>query len=313
MTYNLRPTLSTFLAALLLGFSSSPISAQSTELSISPPVIEALVAPNKSYSQVFKFKTTKNNVIVTPSLHKIIPEGEDGHSRIDPNPLNIDDLPVVVTTSPTLGSQVNLAGNELPITLTVSASNTDIPQDIYLALVLKVEPKEQLNISSLTSPAISALILTTITKDGAIPINLEVANFEPPSIHDSWFPITFNPKIQNNTPYMIRPKGKFEVISPSGTVITSLELYPNLILGQTARNIESMINDAPSTLTFSPSWKMIGPHKIRLTITSAGNTKIQEIEKTVWIFPIRLFTLIFLILVIIYRLTPKKQNSTLDS
>jgi len=317
MTYNLRPIIHIISYVVLSTMHyvcfTPLVHAQSTELSLSPPVIEALVAPNKSYSQVFQFKTTQNNVIVTPSIHKVIPTDDNGHSRLDPNPLNMDDLPVVVTSSPALGSRVHLAGHELPITLTISASNTDIPQDVYLALVLKVEPQAQLNISSLTTPAISALIFTTITPDGALPINLEVINFEPPSIHDSWLSLTFNPKIQNNTPFMIRPQGKFEIISPRGTVLTSFMLYPHLILGQTSRNVESLINDAPSTLTFHSNWRLIGPHKIRLTITSAGNTKLQEIEKTIWILPIRLFALIFLILVILYRLTSKPQNSTLDN
>ena len=301
------------LSTLYFILSTSSVSAQSVELSINPPVVEALVAPNKKFSQVFHFKTSQAGVVVIPELHLVKPEGADGHSTIDPAPVDPATIPLVVTSTPSFGSRVNLAGNDATFTLTFEAASSDLSQDVYLALVLKVEPKDLFEKSSVTSPAISALILTTITADGTYPVNLEIQNFEPALFHDSWLPLDIAPLLQNNSSFMIRPKGKYEIVSPTGRSIYSADLYPNLILGKSSRTIKGILNDLPISLDWQPKWSNIGPHKLKLTIETQGGTKLSQIEKLVWIIPLRLIIILTLLIIILYRLTRPKQPSTLDS
>jgi hypothetical protein len=49
--------------------SFSPVHAQSVTLSVSPPVIEIMLAPNKKVEQTFTLQTTGDNLDVTPELH----------------------------------------------------------------------------------------------------------------------------------------------------------------------------------------------------------------------------------------------------
>ena len=310
---------------LLLFFFPSPVRAQSVSLSVSPPVVEILLAPNKKVSQTFTFTTQGENVIVSPEIHLVKPDGSTGHVIIDPSPIDPSTIPLTITSSPALLSPLctssavapekclqirsnlgdpSLTSQSIPITLTFEAASSDISQDVYLALVIKVTSADlPLNKQSVTTPAISALILTTITPDGILQINLEIKDFTLQLIHDSWLPFIPKPTITNNSSIMMRPEGTYEIISPTSKTILSLPIYPNLILGNSSRLLESSISDLASNFSWSPKWSHIGPYRIRLIITSQGGTKISEIEKVVWILPLRLIFIGCILIIIIYRLT----------
>ena len=331
---------------LLLFFFPSPVRAQSVSLSVSPPVVEILLAPNKKVSQTFTFTTQGENVIVSPEIHLVKPDGSTGHVIIDPSPIDPSTIPLTITSSPALLSPLctssavapekclqirsnlgdpSLTSQSIPITLTFEAASSDISQDVYLALVIKVTSADlPLNKQSVTTPAISALILTTITPDGILPINLEIKDFTLPLIHDSWLPFIPKPTITNNSSIMMRPEGTYEIISPTSKTILSLPIYPNLILGNSSRSIlgsHTRCEGSPHTgcvdldstpLAWTPKWSHIGPYRIRLIITSQGGTKISEIEKVVWILPLRLIFIGCILIIIIYRLTYYDKKTIVD-
>jgi hypothetical protein len=277
--------------------------AQSTTLSVSPPVVEILLAPTKKVTQTFTLQATGEDVIITPELHLVKPSDDSGHMQIDPAPLNPSSIPLTYS--------INQAGPTY--TLTLESASTDVPQDVYLALVFRASPRSSTIYdlpSTLTTPSIAALMLVTINPTGVIPINLEIQNFDLPFFHDSWLPLTARPSLKNSTPIMIRPHGKYEIISPTGETIFSLPLYPNLILGNSSRSLRSTIHDLPSTLTWSPSWSAIGPYALRLTVTTEGGTSITSVEKTIWLLPLRLIiissALIICLLTLIYKISKFK-------
>jgi len=290
---------------------ATPIHAQSVSLSISPPVVEILLAPNKKVSQAFTLKTQGENLAITPELHLATPSDSDGHMMIDPKPLTPNSLPLTaIITSPTIHDLQSTIYN-----ITFEAANTDVSQDVYLALVFRASPPSTIYDlrSTITSPlarqslgvggAISSLILITITPAGVIPIDLSLKNWDLPFFHDSYLPLTLTPELTNNTSVMIRPQGGFTVISPTGKTIFSLPLYPNLVLGHSSRNIQ---------LSYSPSWHDLGPYRLRLTLTTEGGTQITQGEKVIWIIPLRLILIICVLIILILGLTQRKKNTTLD-
>lgn len=287
-------------------------SAQSTSLSISPPIIEILIAPNKKATQTFNLKSLGDNILIIPELHLVKPEGTSGHSLVDPLPVDPSSIPLIVNiVGHKFGEPISTSDEMLPLTLTFEAATTDIAIDVYLALVIRAVSAETLLSSSPTTPSISALILTTINPTGVMPINLEIQQFSPPYFHDSWVPLTINPVAKNNIPIMIRPEGKYEIISPSGKTIFSLPLYPNLILGDSSRVILGSDDDQSAIpLSWSPSWSDIGPHRIHLTLTTQGGTKLTDVEKVIWIIPTRIvvITFLFIILFIIYMVTKRRVH-----
>ena len=288
----------------------TPVHAQSVTLSVSPPVVEILLAPNKKVEQTFTLQTTGENLEITPELHLVKPSDSSGHMIIDPNPLNPSSIPLTLTLSPPIHDLQSTIYN-----LTIEAPNTDLPQDIYLALIFRTSPPSTIYDlrSTITTPAISALILVTIAPTGLLPINLEIKDFSPPALHDSWLPLTLSPLLHNNTSIMIRPEGLYEIISPSGKTIFSLPLYPHLILGNSSRLLQADTpgvkgSHTPGVLTFTPPWSTIGPHTLRLTVTTEGGTQITQLEKTIWLLPLRVIVLTLTLIITFLTLLSKRSK-----
>ena len=301
-----------FVYLCIYTLSSTPVLAQSVSLSVSPPVVEILLSPNKKVSQTFTLQSQGENIAVTPELHLAKPTDAFGHVTIDPSPLSPATIPLSIT----------MTGPSTSPTLTFEAASTDTPQDVYLALVFKVNStvEHSGNISTST-PAISALILTTITPTGILPISLDIQNFTPPVIHDSWLPLTVSPQLQNHANTMVRPLGIYSVISPTGQTIFSLPLYPNLVLGNTSRTLQGSDKPIPKldelkstlnpvVLSWQPRWYYVGPYRLHLEITSQGGTKLTEVEKVVWIFPLRLSILFIFFLIAGFILILKLSKKT---
>ncbi len=306
---------------LNFGFIAEPVSAQSVGLSVSPPVVEILIAPNKQVSQSFTLHSFgEEDITITPQLHLFKPDGVSGHAQIDLSPLSPSSIPLVISATPPLNQSydLNLASPDLTVTLKIDAVSSDIAQDTYLALVFQVAPSsgESSGPSAATTPSISSLIVTTLNPTGVVPINLEIKDFSPPTLHDTWSPLTISPLLENLTPIMIRPEGKYEIIAPSGKVIYETQLYPNLILGNSLRQIQSTINHEPSTMSWIPTWSALGPHKLILTITTQGGTKLTQIERVVWLLPIRIIilcTILFLLTSGIYLGKRKRFKLPIDT
>lgn len=300
--------LSLFCFTVSLCYCVTAIHAQSVTLAVSPPVVEILLAPNKKVSQTFTLQATGEALSFTPELHLVKPSDDSGHVTIDPNPLNPSSIPLIVTVNPAGPAQRD---DSRAVTLTFEAASSDESHDVYLALVFAPQENpagaagQRPDNRASTLPGISALILITITPDGNLPINLEIKDFEPPLYHDSWNTLSLAPSLKNNTDFMLRPQAKFEIIAPSGKSILSQDLDPNLILGDSSRRLTP-------DLTWQPRWQNIGPHRLRLTIVTEGGTQLSQVEKIVWLLPLRILSLSVLLCLIILTLTrqtTKLQNT----
>lgn len=266
----------------------TPVYAQNTSLSLSPPVVEILISPNKQVTQTFNLSYQGSNVLLIPDLHLIKPSDNNGHVIIEPKPLDPARLPLVIKSSHPLGEPMTITQpGKLPLTLTLEAPTTDKASDVYLALVVRAVSADDLWTASTTSPAISSLILLTINPTSVFPIALNIENFDLPIIHDSWFPLSLEPEIVNKTNLMIRPEGNFTILGPSGKSLVESSLYPNLILGESSRVVRGLSGQQPEPLNWQPAWTNLGPYRFRLTINTQGGSKLVESEKTVWILPLR--------------------------
>ena len=265
--------------------SAPPTHAQSAGLAISPPTVEMLLAPNKKVVQTFTVKNQGESVGIIATLHTVTPIDQDGHVRVNPTPLNPANIPLVAKLSPPrFGDEVTLAsGASLPLTISFEGATVDAPVDSYLALVVRTVPLtlsgERRPDATYTSPAIAGLIFVTLTPSGVIPANLEITGFEPPFFHDTSLPFTLHPVIKNSADVMIRPTLQLNISNNQGRVVYQPEPVKNLLLKESERDF--------GPLTWNPIWSTVGPHRIRLTITTEGGTKLTEVEKLVWFLPMR--------------------------
>lgn len=285
----------------------SHVNAESISLSISPPVTEVLIAPNKTTTTTITLKNLGESTNYQISLHKVIPTDDQGHSTIDPTPLNLNQLPLIPTlVGQEFDTPYPLATNQVAnLTLQLSAPSIDVATDLYLALVIQaIDPNLSLTNSS-SNPAIASLILTTITPLPAIPTDISLKKFELPTLHDSASPLTLSPQAQNNTNIMLRIQGHATLTSPSGKVIQETKLDPTLILGNSTRNLTS--------LSFPLALRNLGPHRLTLTLTTEGGRTLLESSSVIWILPLRAIILTIIGLLILSILNIRRNRLTVKA
>lgn len=317
-TASLSLTLTLFLLTLT---SPSPTLAQSVGLSITPPVIEILIQPNKSIIQSFNIQNQGETAYITAQIHQITPTDEFGHSTILPIPLNPTTIPLSLTlenADRTLGVPFQLrSGESTQLVLRLESASITGTQDIYLALVLKHQTTPQPEYIQ-SSPSISALILTTITADGNIPIDLDIGAFDPPRIHDSWLPLKIPAEIINNSDIMLRPEGKLKITNLRGHTVLEQPLFPSLVLGNSKRSIllttkEDLDNPANTPesfpLSWTPSFWDIGPHTISITINSRSGELLVEKTRTIWILPIQALIYIGVLAIMLSLIITRKRTA----
>lgn len=298
------PLLFTLLLLSSLLFSFAPLThAQTTGLSISPPVVEILLAPNKNIIQSFELTNQGESGQFVANIHAVIPIDNEGHTTIDPTPLDLTTIPLIPTLANAdkeLGQPFTLpAGQSTQLVLKLESASTDTSSDTYLALVVSpASPPSQ--IFTQTNPALSALILITLSGDNLIPIDLTVDDFELPLLHDNLTPLEITATLHNSAPVMLRTEGSLEIISPRNSTTTTISLYPHLVLSGSNRLIQGKSDDNPPLpidLRYHPTLGNLGPYRFKLEIITLGGSQITSLEKTVWLLPLRA-TLILLLLAI---------------
>ncbi len=274
-------------------FLLSPTQAfASTGLSISPPVTEVLIAPNKSLRTTLQLTNDGDDTSVVFSLHTLIPTGDLGHSTINPRPLDLTSIPLVIKT---IGTELDqpiqlIAGQSLPITLELEAANLDEPQDVYFALLARpINPSSSPTMTAST-PGITALFLATVTPTSSLPTNISLTPPKLPIIQDTTRPLTLDIKAENKTSIMLQVQGKVKLLSPNKSLITESNIDPKLILGNTSRLL--------SDFEFLISDFAFGPHTLTIELTTIGGRTLTEHSYVIWILPLR-YLLVFIIILIL--------------
>lgn len=186
---------------LFLTFNLPVANAQSLSLSISPPLLEVMIKPNKTITQVYKLINTGESVIITPKLYELGFYGisEDAKfSRekwisIVSNDIDFD-KPFI------LG-----AGKEADFLLKIGPSATVVEQDYYRALVFTTSPNIPSDTTqSLFSQNLASPLLISVTSTGIFTKAAQIINFKIPKILDSFDTLVVDIDIKN--------PGRFKVL-----------------------------------------------------------------------------------------------------
>lgn len=287
---------------LYFGFTSS-ISA-AAGMSISPPVTEILISPNKSVSTTIQITNDGVDADIVLSLHRLIPTGNDGHSTIDPRPLPESSIPLVIKlTGADLGIPFKLsAGQTKAVTVQLDAVNLDEPTDVYFALLARSINEDASPRESLASPGITTLFMTTITPSASLPTNIALVPPELPVIQDTSLPFTAEVLAENKTNIMLQVQGKIKLISPNKTVIKESTFDPKLVLGNTTRLL--------STFTFLLSPYYLGPHTLTIELSTVGGRVLTEHSYVVWLLPLRYLVIVIVALILLMIPLSRKINLT---
>ncbi len=285
-------------------FLAGNVSAQSLSLSISPPLLEVMIKPNKTITQVYKLINTGDSVIITPKLYELGFFGISEDSKfsrekwisIVSNDIDFD-KPFI------LG-----AGKEADFLLKIGPPATAVEQDYYRALVFSTTPNIPSDSTvSMFSQNLASPLLITVTKSGIFAKAAQVINFKMPKILDSFDPLRADIDIKNTGSTYFRPVGNLTLTGPIGH--GTYDLIPSAILsGQTKKLLTA---DNPSqnlkdkTLILPGFY--VGKYKLELNFTLDEGTGAIKDVRTFYAIPWKIGLVIFILAGISLKIRNKKK------
>ena len=290
---SMKKILITTLTLVLIILVPSSARAEDIGLSISPPVTEVLISPNKSLRTTLQLTNNGGDTNLNLSLHSVIPTDDLGHTTINPKPLDLTSIPLVIKLiGAAIDTPIELkAGQTKAVTVELEAANLDEPTDVYFALLARpLDINASPTISTVT-PGIAALILSTITPSTSLPTNIELKEPSLPLIHDNILPFKLDLLTENKTNIMLQAQVKVKLTSPTRNILFESTLEPKLILGQTKR---SFVVDPIKT-----HLNNLGPHTLNIEVLTIGGRTITQHSYVIWFLPIRYLLIITVVIILI--------------
>lgn len=258
--------------------------AQSFSLSIYPPVLQVLIKPGKTITQVYKIANlSEKDIEVTASVVPFKPKDNQG---------NID----LILDKQGFDKSINWfslqnSDKQLAIPFTIKATQTEelvlkikVPQDTqqkdyYYTLIIKNSPLvlSQGQTRALAGGILGANILITVSDTDDLLDNLSVSEFKLknafliPNLVDSFDEIAFLAEIKNNNPYVTALDGEIAVKDFQGREIKKISLLPVNVLADWERQVICV--DSPDCELGKRLF--LGRYLAALTINS-NNGQIQK-------------------------------------
>lgn len=231
---------------ILLFLSPSPLHAQTTSLSIWPPILDTVIQPGKAITQVYRLKNLGDDTKITASIVPFEVDGELGQIKLSNTP-----SPFISYFS------LQNADLSLPATTTLKAGETQeyvlklkIPEDAqdadhYFTFLFSSDTKGLISDTGLrTLASIGSNILLTISSDGNPQKNLKIEEFSlnhlqnKPVIIDSFSTTNFTLRVKNTGQTKFKAIGQIEVKNTFGQPVAHLSLREDNILAGTIRELK---------------------------------------------------------------------------
>lgn len=281
--------------------------AQTLSLSISPPLLEVMIKPGKSATQVFKITNQGDPLLITPQIIEYNEKGIVRDSQFTPEKwINLINQDITFGKPYLLESQ-----QEKQIILRINPSKETLERDYYRALILttqSLKPTEQAKTDIVES--ISAILLITVT-DSGLEKQARISHFTLPKIIDSFGPIITEIELENVGQTYFRPLGSLFLSGPIGQ--TKFEIAPVVLLKDQYRKLDlanQSNSDKDEKITIGGFF--LGKYYLKLDFTlDQGNIRISE-TKTVYAVPWKLISVLGILLLIYLVVRKRKEtNNTL--
>jgi hypothetical protein len=272
--------------ALLTSYSllAKQIYAQEAiNLSVTPPLFELTIAPDKEVRQIFSLINSGSDVYITPKIVYFVPSDEFGNVEItdtkSPDWIKYDNSKVFLKQDAKLDLNVvffpppDLPETDHFLTIVFEAENDNLDTNDNLD-----ELDENKNSSEYTTQ-IASNILVTVSKDGNPKKAAEIIKFSTVKIADSLLtPVSYELVIKNVGNSFWKPNGK--IVTNNQT----LKLAPQNILSNYSRKISCIEAETlvPCKLDGKP---FIGLVKANLEFTTDEDPKLYRAEVKTFVFP----------------------------
>ncbi len=306
-------------------FISHPVLAQQVSLSISPPIIQAVMKPGKSIMIAYTLKNSGDPVVVNSKVVSFEPIGNQGKIKLDQDILG----PVrfgLDNANLTLGTPFFMnTGLSQQLLLRIRVPDEAPEGDYYYSLLaISQPPPVSEGIATTRATAtIASNILITVTNSGIIDIKPKVTLFDtlsrfslnlfgtPIKIFDSFDRVPVVLYLQNEGKNLIVPQGTISLRGNFGEQ-ANFDIIPQNILSQSQRlmqatpsaNIDYTGADrSPASLVLSGFF--IGKYNLSTTVNFGDNSPTVFASASFIAFPFKIVAGIIFIVLITYFLIKK--------
>jgi len=304
-----------FCAFLLFSvlFCVSKAQAQTYSLSIWPPLLEVMIQPGKTITQVYKISNSGDDQILTAKILPFEPSDSVGNIHLLSLPGLLNPLSFSFQNEQiSLGSPFLLkSGEGKDLVLKLLVPKTTPEKDFYASLVFETSPEGKIGQSQSQAAAkIGSNLLITVSLTGEPEKKAKILEFSTPKIIDSFDEVPFFLEIKNIGRAFFKPFGEINIEGILGQK-DKIELLP-----------ENILTDSSRILNIPP-WKekfIIGPFQARVEFTidqspSSGEVTAEEklsAETNFLALPYKaILALIVVALILIsFKNLPKKITKT---
>lgn len=312
-----------FLLLLIPIFLNSyiPASAQSVSLSISPPLLEAMIKPGKSIVQPYEIvNESGTDLYLRPIIVPFEPSDLNGNILLDPKFLNsyIPKFFSLANNNFQLNQTFRLsAGEKGQLLLRITIPDDEAETDHYFTFIIEQSPEgeflgRQNGGSNLIK--IGSNILLTISSTGLPKKQAVVAKFAAlPKIADLFFDkIKFSLLVQNTGRTFLKPVGQIDIYNRlTKKKVETLALQPDNVLANSARLINCLtdkpITEQPTTDNRPPnncsfSTFIPGAYRAVISFSPNGNDSKETASATFFFLPLRSALAIIVISLLIWKI-----------
>ena len=308
----IKTIVTVFILSTVFYLLSTPCYAQQITLSLDPPIVETHIKPGKSILVAYTVENSGDPTPLQFLIRPFTPQGQEGALAVG----DALEGPIVFSlenTDVVFEKPFFFKSNEKRQAVVKIQIPEGVPEgDYYYILLAETVPSFSVGGQTTTaaSASVGSPLLINVTQTGITEAKGSIAEFSiQPTytltfgkkiirIVDSGLPLPLVLSIRNNGNTMIDPQGS--VIVRSGNKKTSYEILPQHILSNSQRIVKTNPpqTDIPSNKTAFISGLSLGKNTISASVSFGENTPILLAQTDCVGIPIRLFSLLFLVLCI---------------
>lgn len=290
--------------------------AQTLSLGLYPPLLEVMIKPGKTITQVFDISNFGEPMILTANILPFTPKDELGNvhlqEEITPVPPHLAWFSLA-NADLSLDDPFLLNPNQnQQVVLKIKVPKNADEGDYYLSLVFTSNITKGQETSTQSKAKIAAHILLTVSTTGLPEKSGKIIEFKVPKIVDSFDKIPITLKVKNTGSAFFKPQGQITLQAPFG-LKTDFPIWAENVLADSTRllhasssaSLASNLEPRASSLLLSGFF--LGSYKISAKFSLDQTNVFLSQEEKFFAFPFKLI-LAFFIMITFLILIKKKVS-----
>ena len=282
---------------------TTPVSAQGYSLGIYPPILEVMIKPNKTITQVYKITNNGSDILLKSSIVPFKPADELGNVSLQENSkLDHASWFSFLNANISLGDEFIIkAGQTQEIVLMIKVPENTPDQDVYATLLFESQSLPTLG-ESQTQNAIrmGSNLLVTVSESGNPNKIPEVQKFSPTKPwYDSFEEPQIILKLKNNGLSLFQPSGQIKIDGLN--YHQTLLLAPQNVLAASTREIACIQDEKIVPCQLSNKF-LVGKYHLTLTIKTDEGGKVWTTTSSFISFPFKMAAALLTTVAIVFMI-----------